>query len=40
MSLAAHNLARSQFDWRVTGKAMHSVYEWLLGGNTPDCMVA
>jgi glycosyltransferase involved in cell wall biosynthesis len=40
MSTAAHRLARTQFDWRVTGKAMHSVYEWLLGGNRPACIVA
>jgi glycosyltransferase involved in cell wall biosynthesis len=40
MSLAARSLARSQFDWNVTGKTMHSVYEWLLGGNRPSCIVA
>jgi glycosyltransferase involved in cell wall biosynthesis len=39
MSVAAQNLARSQFDWNVTGKTMHSVYEWLLGGNRPSCIV-
>ena len=40
MSFAARRLARSQFDWNVTGKTMHSVYEWLLGGNRPSCIVA
>jgi glycosyltransferase involved in cell wall biosynthesis len=40
MSLAARRLARSEFDWNVTGKTMNSVYEWLLGGNRPSCIVA
>jgi len=40
MSSAARALARSRFDWNVTGKTMLSVYEWILGGNRPACIVA
>jgi len=39
MSSAARSLARSRFDWNVTGKTMLSVYEWILGGNRPSCIV-
>jgi len=39
MSIRARKLARSEFDWKVTGKAMHSVYEWLLGGERPSCVL-
>jgi poly(glycerol-phosphate) alpha-glucosyltransferase len=39
MSRAAQRLARSEFDWDTTGKAMHSVYEWLLGGDRPACVI-
>jgi glycosyltransferase involved in cell wall biosynthesis len=39
MSGAAHNLARSQFNWNNVGESMYSVYQWLLGGNRPACLV-
>jgi glycosyltransferase involved in cell wall biosynthesis len=39
MSRAAQRLARSEFDWDTTGQAMHSVYEWLLGGDRPACVI-
>lgn len=39
MKLAARKLARSEYDWSHIAAQMHSVYEWLLGGNRPDCLV-
>jgi glycosyltransferase involved in cell wall biosynthesis len=35
MSDIARRLARSEFAWETTGKAMHSVHEWMLGGDRP-----
>lgn len=40
MSTAGRCLARSHFNWTETGKAMHSAYEWLLGGPRPACVIA
>jgi glycosyltransferase involved in cell wall biosynthesis len=38
-SAAARSLAR-QYDWERIGASMQSVYEWLLGGPRPDCVVS
>ncbi len=40
MSGAAQKLARSQYDWGQVARTMRSVYEWLLGGSRPPCVVA
>ncbi len=40
MSSAARKLARSEYDWGRVARSMQSVYEWLLGGNRPSCLVA
>jgi glycosyltransferase involved in cell wall biosynthesis len=39
MSRASQRLARTDFDWNAIGATMGSVYEWLLGGDRPDCVV-
>jgi glycosyltransferase involved in cell wall biosynthesis len=39
MSGAARRLARTHYDWNQIGGKMLSVYEWLLGGNRPACLV-
>jgi glycosyltransferase involved in cell wall biosynthesis len=39
MSCAAISLARTKYDWSILGKTILSVYEWLLGGTKPSCIV-
>jgi glycosyltransferase involved in cell wall biosynthesis len=39
MSARAQNLARDRYDWSRVGGMMASVYEWLLGGAKPACVV-
>lgn len=39
MGAAARKLARTEYAWSHIAAQMHSVYEWLLGGNRPDCLV-
>ena len=39
MSTRAQNLARDRYDWSRVGGMMASVYEWLLGGAKPACVV-
>lgn len=39
MSQAAGRLARTRYDWSVIGSTMQSVYEWVLGGSKPACVV-
>jgi glycosyltransferase involved in cell wall biosynthesis len=39
MSKAAISLARTRYDWSIIGQTMLSVYEWLLGGPKPSCIV-
>jgi glycosyltransferase involved in cell wall biosynthesis len=40
MSDTAALLARSRYNWSRLGAAMQSVYEWLLGGPKPRCVVS
>ena len=40
MSESARLLARSRYSWSTVGQAMRSVYEWLLGGPKPDCVIS
>ena len=40
MSEAAQALALSRYDWGSIGTQMRSVYEWLLGGARPDCVLS
>jgi glycosyltransferase involved in cell wall biosynthesis len=37
---AAQLLARSRYGWRAIGASMQAVYEWLLGGPRPDCVLS
>jgi poly(glycerol-phosphate) alpha-glucosyltransferase len=37
---SAQLLARSKYDWPEIGAAMQSVYEWLLGGTQPACVLS
>lgn len=39
MSAAATRLARTRYDWSLLGSNMQSVYEWLLGGARPACVI-
>ncbi len=39
MSESARLLARRRYDWSRIADAMKSVYEWLLGGPRPDCLM-
>jgi glycosyltransferase involved in cell wall biosynthesis len=39
MSSAASALARERYDWAKVGRQMASVYEWLMGGPRPMCVV-
>lgn len=40
MSDAARSLARSRYEWGRIGTSMQGVYEWLLGGRRPDCVIS
>jgi glycosyltransferase involved in cell wall biosynthesis len=39
MSESARLLARSRYSWSRAGDSMRAVYEWLLGGSKPDCVI-
>jgi poly(glycerol-phosphate) alpha-glucosyltransferase len=39
MSRAGRRLARDEYDWSTVARSMQSVYEWMLGGNRPACVV-
>lgn len=39
MSNRARELARNRYNWLAIGAQMRSVYEWVLGGPRPDCVV-
>jgi glycosyltransferase involved in cell wall biosynthesis len=39
MSAAATRLARSRYSWQEIGRSMREVYEWLLGGSRPGCVI-
>ncbi len=39
MSDRARKLAGDRYDWLEIGTQMRSVYEWILGGPRPDCVV-
>lgn len=40
MSASARQLARTRYNWSTVGAAMRSVYEWLLGGPKPACVIS
>ena len=40
ISDAARLLALSRYDWERVGASMRAVYEWLLGGARPDCVLS
>lgn len=40
MSASARQLARTRYNWSEIGAAMRSVYEWLLGGPKPACVIS
>jgi glycosyltransferase involved in cell wall biosynthesis len=39
MSARASKLAREQFSWNEIGSNMSAVYDWVLGGSKPACVV-
>lgn len=39
MSSAARILARQRFDWSIVGEDMALVYQWILGGAKPKCIL-
>lgn len=39
MNRAGRRLARDEYDWSTVARSMQSVYEWMLGGNRPACVV-
>lgn len=40
MSASARHLARTRYNWSEIGASMRSVYEWLLGGPKPACVIS
>jgi len=40
MSDSARQLARTRYNWSIIGTAMRSVYQWLLGGPKPACVIS